>query len=616
MKKYWMGLAGVSILMLLLVSWQGRTKPGNYSSLWEKVQQYSDKNLPESALKTVNLIYTKAKAEGNESEVMKTLIYRISLQSTFQESFRLKSIREFEKEAKTATPVEKPLLYSLLGQLYQGYFDRHFTKILNRKTAAVASDTSLEALNAQQWNRKISRAYLASVSSPEALSLVRLSDFSAILQNDSSVSRLWPTLYDLLANRAIDYFSSGDARPGFVTGPMTMDTSLFAPVNGFLKMNFSGDSFASTGKVLILFQHLLRLHKAQNHSAAFVDTDLKRLAFAKSRLPDNFVIALTYSHALERLLQQFQNQAISIRIADRLAQAYQSLSSHNKSKTNYLIKAEETCKKVLKTFPVAPFANNCRNIITQINKRAFRIKMQQALLPDKPFLSLVTYKNSAKLYFRVIKISPDIENPATGENLKRLLESHLQKPAFKKWAQSFPFAADHRMHTAEIVMPALPLGTYVVFVSDNLRFSKESTVLYQQIQVSRLTLLSQKNNSAQALDIYLLDRAGGTPVSGATIQVFARSYDYRAREQQITPLGNYSADADGFLQIPLKNDREFNSFILKAFKGKDTTYVNTFARFSGLLYREKPVLHTYLFTGDKRFISKVLRWKPKATMPA
>jgi len=595
MKKYWIGLLGISIFMLL-VSWQGQTKSGNYDNLWAKVRQYSQKDLPKSALKTVALIYAKAKTEGNESQLVKSLIYRISLQSKFRESFRLKSIIEFEKEVKIATPVEKPLLYSLLGQLYQDYFDSHFNKILNRKTAAAASDTSMETLNARQWNLKISRAYLASVSSPKVLSRIRLPDFSAILQNDSSSMVLWPTLYDLLANRAIDYFASADAQRWLPQSTITTDTNLLAPASNFIKINFSDKGTSVTNNVLTLFQHLLVLHKAQNHSAAFVDTDLKRLGFAKSRLPDNFVTDRIYAHALERLLQQFKNQKTSVRIAYRLAQTYRSLSSLNKRPVNYLKKAEATCKKALKAFPTAPFSNNCNNIITQINKPVFQIKTEQALLPDKPFLSLVTYKNSTKLYFRVVKISPDIENPISGENLKRRLKSFLKKTAFKTREQSFPFAGDLRMHTAEIAMPALPVGTYVVFVSDNPHFSKESTVLYQQIQVTRLTLLSQKNNSAQALDIYLLDRADGTPVSGATIKVFGRSYDYRTREQQITLLGKYSSNIDGFLQIPLTGNHEFNGFILKAFKGADTTFVNTFARFYGSLYVGKPVLHTYLFT--------------------
>ena len=594
MKKQWISWVSISMLVLLLISWQSRKKPENYDILWKKVQQYSQKNLPKSALKTVELIYTKAKTEGNESQVLKSMIYRIGLQSQFEENYRLKSIRLFEKQLQTAPPVEKQLLSSLLGQLYQGYFDNHFREILNRNTSAVTGDTSLETLNAPQWNLKIRNAYLTSVSSPEMTGKVRLSDFSAILkENDSTAFALWPTLYDLLANRAINYFVSYDAQRWLSKSTLTPDTGMLAPASEFIKMDFSDDSASVTGQVLRLFQHLLRLHKAQNNSVALLDADLKRLAFVHDQLPDNFASSLAYAHALESLLQQFQNREISVRIAYRLAQTYRSLEGYNK--TNYLLKAEEICKEVLQSFPKAPFANNCRNTITQINEPVFRMKMQQALLPDKTHLALIMYRNSPKLWFKVVRIVSDIGKP-DGENMRHRMKNILHKPALITWEQELPFAADHRMHTAEIAMKALPLGSYVIFVSDNQAFTDKSTVLYQQIQVTQLALLSQKDNTLQSLSVYLLDRENGTPVSGAVVKVFGRSYDYRTREQLVTLLGEYRSEANGFLQVPMKNNHDFNSYILEAIKGNDITYVNAFARFYGSVNEEKPVLHTYLFT--------------------
>ena len=595
MKKLWVFLTGI-FLFLLLASWQESKKSENYNYLWEKVRQYSQKDLPGSALKTVQLIYAKAKEDGNETQIVKSLLYRISLQSRFQESFRLKSIREFEREIKTAAPVEKALLSSLLGQLCQSYFDAHFDKILNRKTPAVA-DTSLETLNAGQWNLKIKNAYLASVSSPATLSRVSLSGFSAVLQkSDSSAYALWPTLYDLLAHRAINYFSSGDARLAFSVQSMPVDTNLLAPAARFLKINFSPDTSTATGRILVLFQHLLRLHKAGHQARAFVDVDLKRLRFVREQLPDNLANNLAYVHALKNLWQQYKNQEISVRIVSRLAQVLRELPVIHPQKINYLIEAENLCKNALKAFPSSAYANNCKNLITKINQPFVQIKMPQALLPDRPFLALITYKNNSRLFFKVIKNSPDIENPAAGENLRRKLINELKSPAFTSWGQSVPFVADHLVHTAEIAMPALPVGSYVIFVSNDPHFSEKSTVLYQQIQVTQLALLSRKNNSARALDIYLLDRADGTPVSGATVTIYGRSYDYRAHQQSITALGTSVTNANGFLQIPLGGDNEYNGFILKANKGIDTTYVNTYARFYGSVYRKNPVLHTYLFT--------------------
>jgi hypothetical protein len=595
MKKLWISLVSITVFVLL-VSWQANIKQDNYNRLWKKVRQYSRKDLPKSALKTVALIYSKAKAEGNESQLVKSLLYRISLQSKYQENFRLKSIRLFEKEQQTASPVEKQLLSSLLGQLYQGYFDSHLNEILNRKTSAVAGDTSLATLDARQWNLKIQKAYLASVSSPAALGRVHLSDFSAFLQNDSSAFILWPSLYDLLADRAIIYFSSNDAQRWLPKSKTVPDTNLFAPAGSFIKMDFSEDTASVTGTVLLLFQHLLRLHKAQNHPAAFVDADLKRLDYVKSQLPYNFATYLAFSHALEKMLQQADNEVVSVRIANRLAQTYLALDQYHKNKTNYLIKAEETCNKVLKAFPLAPFANECKNIISQINRPVFGMKMQQALLPDKPFLALINVKNSPKLWFKVVKIPSEIKPGDAAENIRIQMQKYLRKPAVKKWEQAFPFVPDHRNHTAETAMPALPAGSYVVFVSDSAQFTENSTVLYQQIQVTTLSLLSQKNNSAQALDVYLLNRASGMAVPDGTVKVFASLYNYRLRQQKLISLGKFFSNDAGFLQIPLKNDDHYNGFILEAAKGGDTTVVNSFARFYGSLYAKKPYLRTYFFT--------------------
>ena len=596
MKKLWISLLSISMLLLLLVSWQADVKPDNYSRLWKKVRQYSQKDLPKSALKTVALIYAKAKADGNESQVIKSLIYRISLQSTYQENFRLKSIYLFEKEWQTAPPVEKQLLSSLLGQLYQGYFDSHLEKILSLKTSAVAGDTSLLTCNARQWNLKIQRAYLASVSPAGVLGKVHMSDFSAVLQNDSSAYALWPSLYDLLANRAINYFSSNDARRWLPANKLLLDTSLFAPASSFIKMNFNGDDTSKTDNVLILFQHLLRLHKNQNHQPAFVDVDLKRLDFVKSQLPDNFTNNLAFSHALEKLLQQFKNKPVSVRVASRLAQAYLALDPYSKNKVNYLIKAEETCKNALALFPEAPFSNNCKNIISSINQPVFGMKIQEALLPDKPFLAFINVKNSPELWFKVVKVPTGVKVSNVGRNIRTEMQKYLRQSAVKKWKQVFPFTPDHRNHTAEIAMPNLSTGSYVVFVSDNAQFTNKSTVLYQQIQVTHLALLSQKNNSAQALDIYLLDRSSGMAVPGAAVKVFARSYNYRLRQQRLIPLGTFSSNEEGFLQIPMKNDNHYNGFILEAVKEGDTTNVNTFAHFYGTLFQKKPYLRTYFFT--------------------
>ncbi|HFB61412.1 MAG TPA: hypothetical protein ENJ69_00335, partial [Bacteroidetes bacterium] len=308
-------------LFLFLVSWQSGPTGKNYDALWKKVQQYTAKDLPRSALKTVQMIYNKAKTEGNEPQVIKSLLFRISLQSKYQEDYRLKSIRLFEKERQSATGVEKPLLSSLLAQLYEGYFDAHRYEILNRMAAA--HDTSLQTLGSEQWQKKIREAYLASVALPAETGTIPLKDFSAILQSADTVSyAVWPTLYDLLAHRAIRYFSSHTATFWKRGTGVVHDTSLLAPASEFIKYRFPAGDTIPEITVLRLFQHLLRLHRQHHQEAAFVDADMRRLDYVMQNLPQTPTNRLAYSHALERLLKQFSGKAVAVPVACKLASVY------------------------------------------------------------------------------------------------------------------------------------------------------------------------------------------------------------------------------------------------------------------------------------------------------
>ena len=589
MKKQWISFITLAFL-LLMVSWQTGPVKQHYQVLWKKAEQYAAKDLPRSALKTVQLIYNKAKAEGNEPQVIKSLLFRISLQSKFQEAYQLKSIRLFEKEKQTATGVEKPLLNSLLGQLYQGYFASHRAEILNRISAA--NDTSLQTMGPKEWEKKISDAYLASVAAPAETERVPLKDFSDILQPVDSLSYVfWPSLYDLLAYRAIGYFSRHTNVFWRRTFGFKADTSLLAPAQEFIKRSFH-DTVSPEINILRLYQHLLRLHQKQHQLQAFVDVDLKRLAYVKQHLPGQFADQLAYSHALERLLEKYRKNPVSVHIAHVLAAAYVLMDRPDKE-INYRIKAEKLCKGVLADFPHASYANNCRNLMAEIGHPYYSMEIPQAVLPDKPFLARFTVKDAPELWFKAVRIPAAQLINNTGDT-RAFYKAFLKKPAVKTWKQSFPFPEDYRKHTAETAVPALPRGFYVIFVSDSSGFSKKNRVLYQQIQVTQLALVSQKK--ADAMDLYSLDRYSGQPVSDVSVQVFARQYDMRMHDRRQVQLGSYTSDQNGFLQISLKNRDRYNGYVLWASKAGDTTFVNTYGGFYGSLYEQRPYERTYFYT--------------------
>ncbi|HMR84990.1 MAG TPA: hypothetical protein PKE30_17715, partial [Niabella sp.] len=94
----------------------------NYGQEWKIVEDHISKGLPASALETVKKIYTTAKAEKQDAQVVKALIYITQLQQeNREENFALR-IKEIEKERQTSKEPVTSLLNGYLAGLYYQYF--------------------------------------------------------------------------------------------------------------------------------------------------------------------------------------------------------------------------------------------------------------------------------------------------------------------------------------------------------------------------------------------------------------------------------------------------------------------------------------------------------------
>src|ERR1700733_1899258 len=80
---------------------QAQTTPAGYEAKWKTVDSLSEKKgLTESALAIVNQVYALAKTENNDPQMIRSLIYRMTLGAINREDNLVKSIQELEKEEK------------------------------------------------------------------------------------------------------------------------------------------------------------------------------------------------------------------------------------------------------------------------------------------------------------------------------------------------------------------------------------------------------------------------------------------------------------------------------------------------------------------------------------
>src|SRR5690606_26411402 len=103
-----------------------------YKTDWMNVEKLIEEGRPTSALKIVKDIYQKAKAQKQDAQVIKSLMYITQLQDENREDNLEKSIKEIEDEITQSTEPAASILRNYLATLYWEFFQDIRYKLYNR----------------------------------------------------------------------------------------------------------------------------------------------------------------------------------------------------------------------------------------------------------------------------------------------------------------------------------------------------------------------------------------------------------------------------------------------------------------------------------------------------
>ena len=139
---------------------------------------------------------------------------------------------------------------------------------------------------------------------------------------------LRPTLYDLLAHRALDYFRNDERdihKPSYafeISGPQA-----FAPAGTFVKHRFvTEDSLSLLQKALLVYQDLLTFHLKDSVPDALLDLDISRLSFVYDRSVQEEKDSL-YEKALRHLIDTYPHNKTNNQAKYLLAAFYHDRGS-------------------------------------------------------------------------------------------------------------------------------------------------------------------------------------------------------------------------------------------------------------------------------------------------
>ncbi len=544
----------------------------DYAEAWALIDSLEKKGLPKSALEQTEVLYARAKREGNTPQMVKALIYRGKYTVQLEEEGLEKALSLFAEEERRAPEPERSVLQSLLGELFSTYLQNRGWQIAERSPSPEDAGDDWRSWSAEQIELQALRYYRASVANEEVLCATSVAPLRALLTegvNDSidGVS-LRPTLFDLLAHRALKHFA--DER-SYLTRPayeFYLDRpEAFAPAEMFVRLDFPGaDTNSGVWLGIRLFQRILAVHLADNNTAALIDADLLRLQFVRnhSTLPDKLE---RYAEALRLLNAKYYNHPSDPEIAYHLGAAYRQLSEQpENAQSNLLQQAVAECESAMARHPKTYGAALCAQLVQQIKSPSLQVQVERVCLPDRPILLSVSFKNIRQLWVRVVALSGERSPERRSLDFGDL--APLPPLEQRLWPLEVP--EDFREHRTELRLPPLPVGNYAVLVSPVERFDgKGHPVSYTSFTCSRLAGVSYDFNGA--LHLAVVDRQSGAPLAGVRGDFFAYKWENARRDYGYVMVGQAITDEDGLLRPDFG---EGHSLVVRLSRGDDTLWLD------------------------------------------
>lgn len=572
-----------------------------FISQWKKIDSLQNIGQVQKALEQVSEILNESRSSGQADQYLKALLFKIRIETSFEEEQYKKTIGFLDEEIKKSQSPLKHILYSVLAQVYHSAYENNSWSINERTTLQGKPSEDIDTWDTKTFMDTCRGYYLLSLSEPEVLKKTALNQYETILEGIKETRKFRPSLYDFLVFRAIDFFTNEQAtlsQPSFAF--KLNDEKYFAPYTEFVKLvPETKDIYSFDLQAFKLFQELLSFHQHDKTDlSALVDADLKRLGFIyqKSVLANREAL---YLAALKQLAEKYGERKESADVWYQLAELinsngdkYQPLVSdkYKWDKKEALQMAENTIKQ----FPATDGALNCRNLAEQIKLPNVVLTGNHAVPVGKPSLMRVQYKNVNKLWFRCYTLDYLKEKNNKAEMAERI-EGFLKLKPSADWNLEMPSDGDYQSHSAEIKIPALASGYYVILASVTPDFKKNTLLSYTYFWSTGLSIINKTTGRATQ-EIMVLNRLTGVPVQKVTVLPVYTAYDYRKREYSETPGQKAITDKNGVAGIKSSLSESNNQFYLVLKSNKDQYVTENYYQGYYHAETEKASVITKLFT--------------------
>ena len=561
---------------------------------WDSIDRLNELGRPQSALPLVEEALSLATQANDLASYYRSLIYLQDILRDTEDPGLESAIKRLENETAQRSGAEKAVAEALLSMLYSQYLEENRWRILDRGRGGELP-TDLSTWTIYDFVKRITQGFDLALEETNVLQTVDLGDFAAGLSNQAPAAdrALRPTLYDVMAHRALEFYQSAESG---LTQPMQVfkmgAPQFFDPTEAFVKLEITTpDSLDYHYKAIRLFQQVSRFHLERDDLQATLQLELDRLDFVarECSLPNAKEL---HREALTQLMLRAGNDPMAASVSYSLANWYAEqapgrndlesfvgeqerdggapgkLNASANPLLTYRLKAEEIAIDAIDRWPGSFGAISCESLLQKLRFPEMELAAEAAILPDREALFEIEYRNTPNASFRLLLMTEELtetldQTEDYSERIKRL----CKEPAFRDWQEKLPAAADHNHHAAEAALPALPLGSYTLLACFDGKFDPEASVINMlDFQVTRMALISTTREYG-GMDLFVLDRENGSALQDVTIDVFKRRYDYNTRTTLNEKVDTRLSEKNGAFKLSGSGEYQSVSLVLR--KGAD-----------------------------------------------
>lgn len=597
----------ISVLIIIMTLTCSSASADKYSRAWKKVEEFIEKDLPESAAKEINNIWDMAAKDNDGRQMLKSAVYLTRVQQVYNESSLLEGIELFKTLLpKLKVQEHKALCHAFLAEGYNRYWESNEYALQRNRPTDDPNPTI------DRWTLKmvIDTICFHLDQSIELAGDVAAGYYEEFFPGGNKAGlKLRPNLADMLMDNAIKDLSPDrltKSKRAFLDDPRLYGSaSEFISAANRLEIEDEPDSD--------LWQfHILRrltLHNMLSKPSIRTTIDLRRMSILADVLDCNFDEWNQNYDALIQgcldLAQEYEKKVKFSTLFYSLAASFieyhiGEIPDDDLDKQVSMRRLEhDICMRAGKKWPKSEGAIECLNLLARMEQKSISLTRNGDLAAGERNIAMITYANIKSAYFKIVEVTSEIKGKP---NDYIVADLNAITPVVE-WSMSLTGPNDWLKHYALVDIPPVIQGNYYLMASTGPYFGQNDQVSFQYLECSNIGLAYMKGNDG-SLSGYAVNLKTGKPIScrytlwttningdlqkiatqGFTaddgflsLERLARGY-YRVELEQGENKGNAS------FNIPYMSDMPDRSFI-QIFTDRYTYLPGDSVQFTGVFYR-------------------------------